>query len=115
MPFVLVCCLVMSCRHRGDVDIEYRESERYYSMDAWFHEYQTRNVEEYIDEKIGRQSDLSFVNTRIDGSVALDNHVTFLMKKSPGHIWIELDKRKNSVRSYREIKSMCEGIKQVLK
>lgn len=115
LPFVLFCCLFVSCRHHGDVDIQYRESKRYYSMDAWFHEYRTRDVEKYMDDKIGRQSDLSFVNTRMDARIGLDDHTTFFIKKSPGHIRIDLDKRKNSRESYRQIKSMCEGIKEVLK
>lgn len=84
-------------------------------MDAWFHEYQTRDVEEFMDDKIGRRSNVSFVDTRMDGRVALDNRTTFFIKKVPGHIKIELDKRKNSAESYKEIKTMCEGIKEVLK
>jgi hypothetical protein len=84
-------------------------------MDAWFNEYQTPDVEEYMDDKIGGQSNISFANTHIDGRIGLDDHTNFYIKKSPGHVKIELDKRKNSAESYREIKSMCEGIKQVLK
>lgn len=56
-----------------------------------------------------------FVNTRIDGRVGLDDHTTFFIKKSPGHLKIELNKRENSYDSYREIKSLCEGIKEVVK
>ena len=84
-------------------------------MEAWFHEYQTRDVEEYMDDKIGAQSDISFVNTRINGRIGLDDHTTFFVKKSPGHLKIEMDRRKNSAQSYREVKSLCEGIKEVLK
>ena len=58
---------------------------------------------------------MSFANTRINGSIGLDDHTTFFLKKISGHLRIELDKRKNSIHSYREIKSFCEGIKEVLK
>lgn len=84
-------------------------------MNAWFNENKMREVEEYMDDKIGRQSNTSFVNTRIDGRIVLDDHANFFIKKFPGHLEIELDKRKNSRESYREIKSLCEGIKDVVK
>ena len=84
-------------------------------MNAWFPENRTRDVEEYMDDEIGRRSNVSFVHTRIDGRIGLDDHTTFFVKKFPGHIEIELDKRKNSYHAYREIKSVCEGIKDVLK
>jgi hypothetical protein len=114
--FILLCCGFVSCwHHRGDISIEYSESDHYYSMDAWFRENQTKDVEEYMDNKIGGGSDVSFTNARIDGRLSLDDHTTFFIKKSPGHVEIELDKRKNSAESYREIKSLCEGIKEVLK
>jgi len=115
-PFVLLCCIFVSCwHHRGDVSIQYSESNHYYSMEAWFHENRTTDVEEYMDDKIGRQSNVSFANTRIDGRIDLDDHTTFFLKKFPGHLRIELDKRKNSTHSYREIKSLCEGINDVVK
>ena len=57
---------------------------------------------------------MSFVNSRIDGTIALDDHTIFYIKKYPGFIEIELDKDKNSDVAYRRIKSMCEGIKRVL-
>ena len=113
---VLLCCTVVSCWHRrGDVSIQYSESEKYYSMDAWFQEDRTRAVEEYMDDKIGRRSNFSFVNTKVDGRVSLDDHTTFFIKKFPGHLRIKLDKRENSTNNYREIKSLCEGIKEVVK
>jgi hypothetical protein len=114
--FMLLCCSFVSCwHHRGDIRIQYRESDHYYSMDAWFRENQTRDVEEYMNDKIGSGSNVSFTNTRIDGSLSLDDHTTFFIKKSPGHLEIEMDKRKNSAESYRQIKSLCEGIKEVVK
>lgn len=116
MPFVLFCCTFVSCwHHRGNTSIQFKESDHYYSMDAWFHESRTPDVEEYMDDKIGSRSNISFTDTRIDGRIGLDDHTTFFIKKFPGHIEIELDKRKNSINSYKEIKSMCEGIKEVLK
>lgn len=113
---LLLCCSFVSCwHHREDISIEYSESDHYYFMDARFGENQAKAVEEYLDYKIGRRNNMSFANTQIDGRLSLDDHTTFFIKKSGGHLEIELDKRKNSLDSYRKVKSLCEGIKGVLK
>ncbi len=71
-------------------------------------------MEEYMDKKIGRSSNMSFVNTNIDGTITLDNHTTFYIQKSPGVVKIKLDKDENSEEAYYTIKSMCEGIKPIV-
>jgi hypothetical protein len=71
-------------------------------------------VDEYMDSRIGRTSNMSFVNSRIDGKLALDDHTTFYIKKYPGFIEIKLDKNENSEEAYHRIKAMCEGIKKVI-
>lgn len=105
----------LSCVHNnGNTSIKYKETEHTYSMKADFPEGETRNVEEYMNRTIGTNSNMSFINTQIDGSLALDDHTTFYIKKSPGILYITLDKDRNSDESYHEIKSMCQGIKKVL-
>lgn len=101
--------------HRdGNIDITYSEDDQYYSMNAYFSRGLTRDVEKYMDKRIGQRSKMSFVNARIDGTIALDDHTMFYIKKYPGVLEIKLDKDKNSYKSYEEIKSMCTGIKKVL-
>lgn len=112
---VFLSFLFASCRNHGDINLKYSESKEYYTMDAWFHEDRTRAVEEYMDDKIGARNSTSFINTRMDTRLGLDDHTTFFIEKFPGHLKIELNKRENSAESYREIKSMCEGIKNVLR
>jgi hypothetical protein len=97
-----------------DISINYSESDHYYSMNADFSKSKTRAVEEYMDSRIGSRSKMSFVNSRIDGTLALDDHTTFYIKKYPGIVEIKLDKDENSYEAYHRIKSMCEGIKKVL-
>jgi hypothetical protein len=80
-------------------------------MNACFDRSKTRDLEEYMDRKIGGRSNMSFVNSRIDGRLALDDHTTFYIKKYPGFIRIKFDKDENTSESYQMIKSMCEGIK----
>ena len=114
--YALTCISVVSCRYFNDHDIHigYSEDDQYYSMNAHFPSNRTRDVEEYLDRRIGNNSNMSFKNTRIDGKVTLDDHTTFYIKKFPGILKIKLDKDKNSEESYHEIKTMCQGIKRIL-
>jgi hypothetical protein len=98
----------------NNIDITYNNSDRYYSMKAKFSKRKTREVEEYMDSRIGNRTKMSFVNTRIDGTIALDDQTLFYINKSPGILTIKLDKDANSEEAYERIKSMCEGIKPIV-
>ena len=115
--YALACITVISCIHNdnGNINLTYRESDHYYSMNAHFSKSKTRAVEEYMDSRIGTISNMSFVNSRINGKLALDDHTTFYIKKYPGFIKLKLDKDENSNQAYQRIKAMCEGIKKVIK
>jgi len=109
--------LFTACNYYGDghnTNISYKETNEYFSLKAHFNKNKMRDVEEYMDNKIGKRSNMSFTNTQIDGKIALDDHTTFYIKKSPGNLEIRLDKDENSEDSYLEIKSMCQGIKKVI-
>ena len=111
----LICMIVISCNYNDhNIDIAYSEYDHYYSMKAHFPKNRTRDVEEYMDSRIGNSSNMSFTNSRIDGTIALDDHTKFYIKKYPGVLEIKLDKAENSEDAYHQIKSMCQGIKKVL-
>jgi hypothetical protein len=117
--FYAITCIItgVSCirsNDNGNVNVTVNESDHYYSMNADFSKNKTRAVEEYMDSRIGRRSNMSFVNSRIDGTLALDDHTTFYIKKYPGYIEIKLDKDKNSDNAYWQVKSMCVGIKKLI-
>ena len=114
--YVLIFASLTSCRwhDNGNTDISYSEGSHYYSMKAHFNKNKTRKVESYMDERIGDRSNMSFVNTRIDGQIALDDHTTFYIKKYPGFLEIKFNKGENSYESYQRIKAMCQGIKEVV-
>lgn len=113
--YPLICVFLMSCLHNDhDINIAYNEDDHYYSMNAHFPRSKTRDVDEYMDDRIGRASNMSFVNSRIDGAIALDDHTKFYVKKSPGILEIKLNKDENTDEAYHEIKLMCQGIKKLL-
>jgi hypothetical protein len=114
--YALASMTLISCMHHdnGNINISYNESGHFYSMKAHFDKSKTRDVEKYMDDWIGKRSSMSFVNTRIDGQIALEDHTTFYIRKYPGLIEIKLDKNENSDEAYQRIKSMCEGMKEVI-
>ncbi|SRR6266496_1317485 len=114
--YALACTTAFSCRYfdNGNTNLSYSESGHYYSMKAHFSKIKTRDVEEYMNDRIGTRSSMSFLNTRIDGQLALDDHTTFYIKKYAGFLEIKLNKDENSDEAYQRIKSMCEGIKNII-
>ena len=107
----------LSCVHidnSGYTSFSIDESDHYYSMHAHFSESKTRDVDEYMDRRIGDGSDMSFINSRIDGKIAFNDHTTFYIKKYPGLVELKLDKNENSNEAYRRVRAMCEGIKKLI-
>jgi len=114
MLLIWVC---LSCSHfhnDDDIGITINDSKNYYKMSAYFSKNQTGKVHRYMDEKLGRHNNISFVNAEMDATITLDDKTTFYIKSFPGDLEIKLDKEKNSVESYMQVKEMCEGIKKVL-
>ena len=112
---VLAFVSLISCLHNNhNTNIAYSEYSHYYTMNAHFPRSETRDVDEYMDDRIGNVSKMSFVNSRIDGVITLDDHTKFYIKKSPGVLEIKFDKDENTDEAYHTIKSMCQGIKKIL-
>ncbi len=112
---IVFITISFSCIHNDhDTSIHYKESDDYYSMKAYFSMSKTRDVEKYMNDRIVIRSNMSFVNSQIDGTIALDDQTKFDIKKSPGVLEIKLYKDENSYESYRQIKLMCQGIKKIL-
>ena len=117
---ILFCVLslgitIISCGFPGgSSSISQREYSHYYEMKARFNHEKTTEVERWLDQELS-SGDMSFTNTNMDGEITLDNKTTFFIKKSPGHLHIKFDKKKNSDEAYFKIKSVCEGLKDVVR
>lgn len=113
--FYLFAAFLISCgHHNGDTHISYKDRDGHYSMKAHFNERRTRAVEHYMNEKIGRKNNISFMNIESDADFTLDDGTRFHLKKYPGHVEIEMDRAANSDKSYYALKEMCEGIKDIV-
>ena len=112
---LFACAAITSCRQNDhDISITFQDSELEYAMKAYFPKSRTRDVAEYMDSSIGRKNNISFTSTQTDATLTLNDHTKFYLKQSPGFLEIRFNKEQNSDDSYKEIKSMCQGIKKEL-
>jgi len=110
-----LCIAIISCGFPGgSINIKHSEYSHYYEMTAEFNPDRTGAVERWLNKELAT-GDMSFANTEIDGDITLDNNSTFYMKKSPGFLNIKLDKEKNSDETYQKVRSVCEGINDVVR
>jgi len=98
----------------GSISIKHSQYDHYYELTAKFNPEKTTEVDRYMDKELSARN-MSFVNTRMDGEVTLDDKTTFYIKKSPGYLHIKFDKEKNSYEAFVKVKSVCEGINEVVR
>lgn len=106
---------ILSCHHGADTSITIRESRDQLSLSAIFPRDKTASVEDYLDREIGKENDFSFRGTDLDAHLTLDGQTRFYIKKDRGFVQIKLDKEQSSRDGYQKMKSVCEGIKDVIR
>ena len=103
-----------SCKNQGDISISHSETEDFYKFSAYFPKDRTKEIQRYMDSKLENGGDFSFENSKIDGTIALDNKMYFYIKMYPGSVKIQLDKNKNSYDNYMRMKKMGEEMGKIL-
>jgi hypothetical protein len=112
---LFISLMIISCRFPdGSISIKHSQYDHYYEMTAKFNPDKTDEVDRYLDNKLAT-GNMSFVNTKMDADVTLDDKTTFFIKKSPGYLNIKFDKEKNSDEAFTKIKSVLEGINDVVR
>ncbi|MBN9298834.1 MAG: hypothetical protein J0I41_17680 [Filimonas sp.] len=118
---LVACCIILavgflSCvRYRGNnVSIEMQETDNTFTFHGLYNKKKTRKVQQYMDDQIGNNNNLSFVNTTMDATITLDDRTTMYVKLKQGELGIKMDRSKNSYASYVRVREMCEGLKQVM-
>ena len=117
---ILLCVLfpvitIISCGFPGgSISIKHSQYDHYYEMTAKFNPEKTTEVDRWLDQGLSA-GDMSFVNTHMDGEITLDDKTTFYVKKSPGYLNIKFDKEKNSDKAFSKVRSVCEGINEVVR
>ena len=112
---LFLCIAIASCGFPdGSISIKHSQYSHYYEMTAKFNPDKTTEVDKWLDKELST-GNMSFVNTSMDGDITLDDKTTFYIKKSPGNLHIKFDKEKNSDEAFFKIKSVCEGINDVVR
>lgn len=96
----------------GDnIRVSVKESTDEYKFSADFNEKQSKKVQQFMDDFLEQNT---FRNAEIDADITLDDRTKFYIQLHPGEVKIKLNKSENSLESYKKIKKMGEGIKQIL-
>ena len=112
---LFVTSAIISCGFPdGSISIKHSQYDHYYEMTAKFNSGKTDRVDRYLDKELPG-GNMSFVNTEMDADLTLDDKTTFYVKKSPGFLNIKLDKEKNSDEAFTKVKSVLEGIGEVVR
>lgn len=114
MAGLLIAFVFSSCHYNHNTSIAIKESKKYYQLSAHFDRNKTRDVQQYINQQLGVNSNFSFTNTRINRNIRMDDNTSFYIKSYPGKLKIKFNKNQNSEASYLKIKSLCEGINEVV-
>ena len=107
-------CVSCSARHQGGTSVSISETQKYYSMSAYYDKSKTRQVQLCLDKHLGTNNTISFENAETDATITLDDRTKFYIKSLPGELEIKLDKEENSFESYNEIKEMCSAVKTTI-
>ena len=112
---LFVSIAIASCSFPGgSINIKHSQYDHYYEMTVKFNPDNTTKVDRYLDKELS-SGNMSFANTEMDGEITLENKTTFYIKKSPGYLNIKFDKEKNSEQAFVNIKSVLEGINEVVR
>ena len=112
---LFVIAAIISCNFPGgSISIKHSQYDHYYEMTAKFNPDKTDKVDSYLDKELPA-GNMSFVNTEMDADLTLDDKTTFYVKKSPGYLNIKFDKEKNSEEAFTKVKSVLEGINDVVR
>ena len=112
---LFVSTIIISCGLSDrSVTIKHSQYSHYYEMTAKFNRGKTEEVERYLDKELAA-GNRTFIDTEMNGDITLDDKTTFYIKKSPGYLNIKFDKEKNSEEALYKIKSVLEGINDVVR
>ena len=117
LPFcvLIIATAIVSCEFPdGSISIKHNQYDHYYEMTAKFNPNKTDKVDRYLDQELSG-GNKTFVNTQMDGEITLDNKTAFYVKKSPGYLKIKFNKEKNSEEAFTKLKSVLEGIGDVVR
>lgn len=101
-----------ACSDGHDEKISVTDSDDTYEFYAKYDKKKSQRVQDYINAKMAPGGKVTGDN--VDITATLDDQTRFELEEYPGKVRIKLDKEDNTEASFRRIKAMCEGIKEVI-
>jgi hypothetical protein len=112
---VVLSIAFISCNFPdGSISIKHSQYDHYYEMTAKFNKDKTGEVDHYLNKELV-SGNKSFASSQLDENMTLDDSTTFYVKKSPGYLNIKFDKQKNSEEAFTKVRSVLEGINEVVR
>jgi uncharacterized lipoprotein YehR (DUF1307 family) len=107
--------VLAGCHHRHhNTSFSVRDNGSIYQINASYNPSKTKRLQHYLDNRLGESSNVSFVNTRMDATITLDDETKFYIKSNPGSLKIKFNKRENTEEAYEKMRGLCEGIKEAI-
>lgn len=100
--------------NNGNINLSFSEDEKEVVISAKFPNEKTDKVRDYLTEQLSSFKDFSFKNAELDANITLNDSSTFYINSSKGSLKIIMERSKNSAESYRKMKKMNEGLKEIL-
>lgn len=103
--------LLVSC-NQGDVNIAVKDDDDYYRFRAHYNDNLSPEVAEFLNDRISPIR----IDPERDSKIitVLEDHTKLTVESSPGELMVYLDKDENSRDSYRRVKNLCDGVKDVI-
>ena len=114
----LICFVGCLRRHRHggySESISISDNRDVYKFTAKYNKHKTGKVRSYLKEALSPSELFEPGDNYINMHTTLTDNTELYIKSSAGQLQIKLDKDENSRSSYRRIKKVCEGLKEVLK
>jgi len=111
--FVLIA--FTSCRYRHNTNISIHEQRDSYEFYASYSKNKAAKVQRYLDERLGSSEFYRSELENYDRTEVMNDDTKFYIQSEPGRLKIKLDKRENTEASYKRVKHICDGLKDVLK
>ncbi len=116
LAFSLIIVIALSsCHYRHNTNISIHEQRDSYEFYASYSKNKTVKVQRYLDERLRSSESYSSEVGNYDLTEVLNDDTKFYIRSAPGRLKIKLDKRENTEESYKRVKHICEGLKDVLK
>ena len=112
--FLVYSRIATNVHHNNKTSIIISETGDTYMLEAYFNVNKTGKVQEYLNKCLKPNDLFGSENDYFEANTTLADKTEFHIKKSPGKLEINLEKRRNSYSSYNRIKKMCDGVQVVL-